>query len=103
MYKRYQIHITGNVQHVGFRRKAHEMAHKLNISGLVMYIDHAIMIEAEGDAENLSDFMDWCRKGPESGSVGSIEVTEQPPRHSKGFNLVHGVVSSKKLTELFVI
>ncbi|MHC1775861.1 MAG: acylphosphatase [Lentimicrobium sp.] len=102
MYKRYQIYVTGNVQRVGFRSKAHEYAHKLNISGMAMYIDHAILIEAEGDAGNLSDFIEWCRKGPDLCSIDSIEVTEQPPRFSSGFNLVHGVVSSKKLTDLFV-
>ncbi|MBK6963975.1 MAG: acylphosphatase [Bacteroidales bacterium] len=102
MYKRYQIYITGNVQRVGFRSKAYENALKLNISGMAMYIDHAIMIEAEGDAGNLSDFIDWCRIGPELCTIESIEVTEQPPRFSDGFDLVHGVVSSKKLSDFFV-
>jgi acylphosphatase len=102
MIRRYQIYITGNVQRVGFRSKAQEYAHKLNITGMAMYIDHAIMIEAEGDADNLSDFIDWCHKGPESCTIDSVEVTEQPLRFSGGFDLVHGVVSSKKLTDLFV-
>lgn len=60
MTKRYQIYITGNVQRVGFRSHAHKYANKLNISGMAMYIDHAIMIDAEGEPDKLSDFIEWC-------------------------------------------
>ncbi len=101
MYKRYQIYITGNVQRVGFRNKAFKMAQRLNISGSTMYIDHAIKIEAEGEMDRLLDFVAWCRVGPESCTIDSFEITEIPPLFTKGFELIHGIVSSRKLTDLF--
>lgn len=101
MNGRFQIYITGNVQRCGFRNKAFEMAQRLNISGFTMYIDHAIKIEAEGETDRLLDFVAWCRVGPESCAIDSFEITEMTPLNTKGFELIHGIVSSRKLTDLF--
>lgn len=101
MNRRFQIYITGNVQRCGFRNLALEKAQKLNISGKAMYIDHAIMIDAEGDSGRLPEFIEWCRVGPELCTIDSVEITEMPPLFTKGFELVHGIVSSRKLTDLF--
>ena len=101
MRKRYQIYITGNVQRVGFRNQAFEIANATGISGKAMYIDHAVMIEAVGETDKLPDFISWCRRGPELCTIESFELTEMPLEHSTEFIVVHGIVSSEKLTDIF--
>jgi acylphosphatase len=59
------------------------------------------MIEAEGELDKLLEFVSWCRRGPESCTIESFEVTEMPLEHSVEFSVVHGIVSSGTLTEMF--
>lgn len=101
MKKRYRIYITGNVQRVGFRNQASDEAVKSGISGKAMYIDHAVVIEAEGGMDVLPGFISWCRKGPESCLIESVEVTEMPLEYDTDFSVVHGIVSSARLTDIF--
>lgn len=100
MDKRFRIYITGNVQRVGFRNQACECAQKLNINGRALYIDNAILIEAEGEIDRLLDFVAWCRVGPETCVIESFEIAEMPLTNTKGFEKVHGVVTSRKLSDL---
>ncbi|HRW69647.1 acylphosphatase [Lentimicrobium sp.] len=94
MEKRFQIYISGNVQRVGFRHQASQQAKLYNIKGKAMYIDSGLLIEAEGDSEQLGFFVDWCRTGPGGCSIESFEVREMPPFHYSGFEIIHGVISS---------
>ncbi len=103
MRKRYRIYITGNVQRVGFRNQAFEKACAMSITGKAMYIDHALLIEAEGELGKLMDFLSWCKLGPESCRIENIEIIELPLEHSLEFSVVHGIISSEKLTDLFCL
>lgn len=100
MKKRLEILVKGNVQRVGFRNHAAEIAVKLGITGSASYVDHDILIEAEGDPEQLDTFVDWCRKGPAGCSIESLDITETNPLHDLKFVIVHGlIISSEHLTK----
>lgn len=96
MKKRYEILIKGNVQRVGFRNHAAQIADTLNISGSATYVDHDILIEAEGYHEQLQTFVNWCRKGPEGASIDSFEIVETVLQNDLKFVIVHGLVISNE-------
>lgn len=91
MKKRYEILVKGNVQRVGFRNHAAQIAETLDISGSASYVDHDILIEAEGYPEQLDSFLNWCRKGPEGASIDTFEITETIPQNDQQFVIVHGL------------
>lgn len=68
--------ITGRVQGVFFRANAQSMARKLLIRGWVTNLTNGnLEIVAEGEEENLQQFINWCRKGPPGALVNKVEVT----------------------------
>lgn len=103
MKKRLQIFITGNVQRVGFRMQSAENAAKYKICGKALYIDNGILIEAEGEANSLEQFVDWCRRGPENCTINTFNVHEMQPIHYKTFDIIHGVMSSESMIDKFPI
>ncbi len=96
MKKRLEILVKGNVQRVGFRNHAAEIAVELGITGSAAYVDHDILIEAEGNAEQLDSFVDWCRKGPAGCTIESLEITETILLHDSKFVIVHGLIISSE-------
>lgn len=73
----YNIKISGRVQGVGFRYSAAGEARYRGIKGFVKNLpDGSVYIEAEGSAEQLNSFVEWCRLGPRLGHVDS--VTAEP-------------------------
>lgn len=91
--KRFYITIKGgNVQRCGFRKIAVDMAQKMSLTGKATYVNHHIVIEAEGDAQILENFLSWCQKGPRGCMVDSVEHTEIPVKGSTVFEVIHGVV-----------
>ncbi len=84
----YNIRITGSVQGVGFRYTAKNMAVAYRIRGFVKNeYDGAVYIEAEGEEENLRQFIRWCRKGPVSGRVTDIYVEPGEYQGFKSFSI----------------
>ncbi len=85
MVKHLNIKIFGRVQRVIFRRSARRKARRLNIKGFARNeIDDSVYIEAEGEEENLKQFLDWCRKGPFFAKVEKVEFEFMP--NIKNFN-----------------
>lgn len=75
--KHINIKITGRVQGVGFRRAARDRARYLGIKGFVKNeIDGSVYIEAEGNDLALSQFVIWCRKGPDYSDVEELQCVE---------------------------
>lgn len=63
------------MQGVGFRDAAYWTARKLSVFGFIMNEpDGGVYIEAEGDSAALEDFLAWCRKGPITAKVTTVEV-----------------------------
>ena len=87
MIKHFNISITGRVQGVGFRYSAKKQAESLGIAGLVRNESRGVYIEAEGEEENLKEFIKWCRKGPLWSGVESVSVSEGEIKNLTGFNI----------------
>lgn len=77
MVKHLNITITGKVQGVYFRASAHVEAVRNGVYGFARNEPNGdVFIEAEGEGEGLSHFLEWCSKGPERAKVDRILVEE---------------------------
>lgn len=75
--KKIRVHIiiSGIVQGVNFRYYTRETARRLNLTGWVKNLpDGKVETIAEGDEKAIDEFIEWCRKGPKSARVESIEA-----------------------------
>jgi acylphosphatase len=78
MMQAVRIKIHGKVQGVWFRKNTYKTAKELGIKGFVRNEpDGSVYIEAEGNESNLKMFIEWCKEGPESAIVKSVEFDEQ--------------------------
>jgi len=74
MIKLLSIKIYGKVQGVSFRYYAREQARLLGINGYIRNEkDGSVTIEAEGKENVLEQFLEWCKKGPETAHVEKTE------------------------------
>jgi len=84
----YKIHVTGRVQGVGFRWSAANEARIKGIKGIVKNLsDGSVYIEAEGDREQLNNYLEWCKKGPGFCNVESVNVESFPPVNYTDFHI----------------
>lgn len=68
------VKIYGKVQGVFFRHSAREKALELALFGFIRNEpDGTVYAEAEGEAEDLKLFLEWCHKGPEAAKVEKVE------------------------------
>jgi len=75
MKKCIQIKVTGKVQGVFYRKYAVAKANELGITGFVKNEnDGTVYIEAFGQDELLSLFVDWCYTGSPNSKVANVEV-----------------------------
>jgi acylphosphatase len=88
MPKRVNIQIMGQVQGVGFRYHAKQLADQLGLAGFVRnQSDGTVLIEVQGDTIKLDQFLDWCRQGPPAASVRGITVSDSQLFCEPGFNI----------------
>ena len=89
MVKNFQIIVFGKVQGVGYRLSALKQAKIRGVKGYVKnnYCDGSVIIEAEGDEENLYNFIDWCRKGPTMAKVVDIIVKDSSMKEFSDFDI----------------
>ncbi len=72
--KHLSVKVFGRVQGVFFRHSAKQKAKELGIKGFVRNEpDGTVYIEAEGEEENLEQFLDWCHRGPFLAKVKKVE------------------------------
>lgn len=78
MNRRVRIIVTGFVQGVNFRRYTQMTAQSLGVTGWVRNLPTG-EVEAcfEGEDSAVTTMVDWCRSGPPSGRVDTIEVLEE--------------------------
>ncbi|MFH0860566.1 MAG: acylphosphatase [Candidatus Altiarchaeota archaeon] len=80
MALRARIIVSGRVQGVYFRAHAKDEALKLNLRGWVRNLpDRMVEAVIEGDDKSVKKMVDWCRTGPPSARVESIEVEWEKP------------------------
>ena len=96
MRKLLRINIFGKVQEVGFRFKTMEKAYVFGVQGYVRNKrDGSILIEAEGEEENLQGFMDWCKVGPTGAKIDNIQIQELPLKNYTTFEIIRKHSSRK--------
>jgi acylphosphatase len=75
--KHINITVKGRVQGVGYRNAARRQAIFLGVHGFVRNKpEGSVYIEAEGDNEELDEFVRWCWEGPTFAQVEDIEINE---------------------------
>ena len=84
------ISIDGRVQGVGFRFTARNQARNLNIYGFIKNLcDGSVYIEAEGQPEQINEFVSWCYKGPPGARVTNVKIEEGKLNNFKYFEIKH--------------
>ncbi len=79
MMKSVRIKVTGRVQHVGFRYFTAAEAGKLEIKGFVKNeSDGSVLIEAEGEEDNIELFNQVIKHGPSWSRVDKFLVQSIP-------------------------
>jgi len=74
------IIIEGRVQGVAYRYSAQKRAQQLAVCGYAKNLpDGSVEILAQGEKENLDQFIEWCREGPPVANVDRVEVVWQEP------------------------
>ncbi len=96
MIKCMQITITGDIQDKGFRFSVVHIAFSLSLKGFVEYGQGGVFIEAEGEEDNLDQFVDWCRTGPFSAWVDTINIIMSESGNHQTFEIRHGNEKAKK-------
>ncbi len=77
--KRVRVIVDGRVQGVGFRYYVADGAKQHNIKGHVRNLpDGRVEIDAEGENENLTNFLAICKKGPMHSRVDAFMVSDAP-------------------------
>ena len=86
--KCFGITITGELRGRGLRGSAMYMAFSLGIRGFVEY-NHAggIVIEAEGNDEDLEKFIGWLRTFIQSWKISDFSFVETTPKGYSSFEI----------------
>jgi acylphosphatase len=72
---RARIRVKGSVQGVGYRYSTLLEAERLGLSGSVRNLpDGSVEAVAEGDRAAVEALVAWCRSGPGSARVRSVDV-----------------------------
>lgn len=88
---RFQITVKGfNIHHCGFRTYAYELGRSLNLSGMVAYTEHDLLIEVEGSASNVNQFIEWIRLGPVDSDINEFNLKEIPSSGGRTFHVIDG-------------
>lgn len=74
MKKHMDIRVYGEVQGVSFRAYSQAVAKFFHITGTIENKeDGSVFARAEGEQEDLENFLAWCRKGPPLARVEKVE------------------------------
>ena len=82
MKSRVHLFISGTVQGVFFRDSAKQVAQSIGITGYVRNLqDGRVELVAEGEKDSIDILVQWCRKGPPTAIVVSVDIENE---HYKG-------------------
>ncbi len=91
MIKHLNIKVTGRVQGVFYRASAREKAMAIGLKGFVRNEpDGSVYAEAEGNEEQLNEWIAWCRQGPPRAAVSNLIITESDPVGFVKFEIERG-------------
>jgi acylphosphatase len=81
--------IKGKVQGVYYRNAAKEEADKLGVTGWIKYISEGrVEAMATGNKEQLQQFIQWCRRGPEKAIVKDVIITPLSLQQFNDFTII---------------
>ena len=76
---RAHIFVIGNVQRVFFRSETKCEAKKHHINGWIRnLLDERVEAVFEGDEEDVTKLVEFCRTGPPTARVTTVDVTWEP-------------------------
>jgi acylphosphatase len=85
---RRRLLISGRVQGVGFRWSCKRVADSLGVSGWCRNLpDGRVEACFEGGPAAVERAVAWCRSGPPSARVTSVDVVPETPEGLRGFGL----------------
>ncbi|MDB5200262.1 MAG: acylphosphatase [Chitinophagaceae bacterium] len=83
--------VKGDVQGVFYRATAKKVADKFNITGWVKNTkDGDVEVIATGGEEQLQQFINWCKKGPEKAQVTDVIVSHKSEIIFDDFEVIRG-------------
>lgn len=83
-----RIRVTGRVQGVWYRKSASEEALRSDLAGTVKNLpDGSVLIHVQGPADQVDQFLHWCRKGPPKAEVANVDTEELPLVEYNGFSI----------------
>ena len=86
--KSVRVVIAGHVQGVGFRWAVEREAGRLGVAGWVRNLsDGRVEARFEGDPDAVDDVVGFCRRGPDTAKVESVDVTEVEPEGAEAFRV----------------
>ena len=89
LMKHLKINVVGRVQGVGYRLSCLKAANKNNIKGIVKNnADGSVYIEAEGNPDDLDEFILWCQRGPAWSKVLDIKLAYGKLKNFKTFEIL---------------
>ena len=81
--------VKGKVQGVFYRASAREKARELGLTGWIKNTPEGnVELTASGMAEEIREFTEWCRKGPENAIVTHVESIETAEERFHGFSII---------------
>ena len=86
--KHLNIRFHGRVQGVFFRDFIQKEAQRLDLRGFVRNEpDGTVYAEAEGKEEKLEEFLELCKKGPQSAKIDKVQLEEKEIKNFTDFQI----------------
>jgi acylphosphatase len=86
--KHFNIRVSGKVQGVFFRVSTKEQADFFGVKGFVKNeMNGDVYIEAEGEENQLQEFLKWCALGPTRARVDNVSVEESDLKNFSNFRV----------------
>jgi acylphosphatase len=81
--------VSGLVQGVFYRDSARREAQRRGVDGSARNLpDGRVEVLLEGPAEAVAGVLEWLARGPAHARVDTVEVTDEPVRGLRGFDIV---------------
>ena len=88
--KTIKIKVQGRVQGVFYRQSAKEKATALGIKGIVKNCaDDSVELIATGKEDQLKEFIEWCREGPDRATVTNLTTQELTLQEFRNFSIAY--------------
>lgn len=82
------IRVNGRVQGVYYRASTVDMAKSLGLKGFVLNESSgSVYMELEGEDSQVSEMIEWARRGPPMAKVESLDVFDAPLIGFKTFEI----------------